>query len=314
MRIVLLLLAALAGDAEPVTRVRLLPRASVRGLELRLADVARCEGPRAAELRALRLGYTPSPGSERRLDASSVEARVAAAGLPKSAVVVEPGSCVATVETVSIPGSEIARRVTEELRRRLGADARIEVAEAGDLVVPRPAEDVAPTIEVSPRPLLLRGTFAVDVHATAAGDRLGSTTVSTTVRLEAPVFVAREPIARGDRVDFSRVEVRQVDVTHLRGEPIRDASALAGRAAARAIAADAILTADDLVTPPLYRKNDTARLVIRRGSLRIDALVRVDAEAAIGDRVPVTCLEFQRSLVAVVRPDGSLEPATGAPR
>ena len=55
------------------------------------------------------------------------------------------------------------------------------------------------------------------------------------------------------------------------------------------------------------RKGDRAQLVVKRGALRVEATVRVDAEASAGSLVPVTVLEFGRSMVARVRDDGTLE-------
>jgi flagella basal body P-ring formation protein FlgA len=291
--------AALAGEGAAPTVVRLRPKASARGTEV--------AGPRAGELGRLRLGYAPSPGHERALEAAVVEGKLRAAGLARSELRVEGRLCVVSVETVSVEGQEVERKVLEELRRRIPATAVVELqGEAPDLVSPRPRGEGLPDLEIVPRGEL-RGRLPVDVHAVAQGERIATATLGVLIRIEEEVLVARAALVKGEPADSTRVELRRADVTSLRGEPLRDPGALAGRIVARAVAENAVLVAEDLALPSMYRKGDQARLVIRRTGIRIDALVRVDADAVIGSRVPVTCLEFGKQLVALLREDGTFE-------
>jgi len=303
------LLLWLGAAGETATTVRLRPRALVRGAELRVADVAEIVGPRAEEISRVRLGYAPAPGAERRVEPALIAARVASAGVPRDALHVEGPVSVVTVETVTIEGREIARRALEDLRAKLPSGGTAEIQGAPeDLAVPRPISDATPVeLETVMRSKELRGNVAIDVVARAAGERLATVQLCAVVKIEREALVARGAIAKGEPAQPSRFERARIDATRLIGEPVVSFDALKGRVLARPVQDGAVLLADDLAAAPIFRKGDRAQLVVRRGALRVEANVRVDADAPAGALVPVTVLEFGRSMVARVKDDGTLE-------
>lgn len=310
---IVLLVAVAAGDdgaesAPAETVVRLHARAVVRGTELRLSDFADVSGPRAAEASALSMGFAPSPGRERIVAAESVAQRMAALGFERRAFKVVGKLSTVRVATQLIPAAELTRRVMDLTTPQLRPGTTIDVrAPLSDWILPEPRDAVAPTeFELASDVLAVRGDGSVDVRAVCKGEVLGLQSVAVRVVQRAEVLVAVSTLQRGDAADPSRFEKKLVDVTHVTGEPITDASSLTGRILARSLAKDAVLTSADLAAAPLYRRGDQTRLVIQRGSLRIEALVRVDADASAGSTVPVTCIEFGKSLVARVRDDGTL--------
>ncbi|MBL8694363.1 MAG: flagellar basal body P-ring formation protein FlgA [Planctomycetes bacterium] len=312
IRLFLALLALLGTDgppaAAPVTRVKLRPQVTVLSGELSLSDLAEIDGPRSADVRKLRIGYAPAVGAERKLLASVVEAKLSALGKREEFVLEGAGTVIST-EAHRIEGAELASRVESALRARAAEGARIEIlAQPAEFAVAMPRAGAA-AIELDVRlpERDLRGALTVDVLAKCGHELLGTSSVQVRVTLEAEVLVASAPIGKGDPIDPSKLTLKKVDITQLKSQPLRHSDALIGRVAARAIASGEVLASDDFALAPVFRKGERTTLVIVRGSLRIEAAVRVDADAVVGARVPITCLETEKTLLARVSPQGTLQ-------
>ncbi len=316
-----LALAALAWAAAPsgdvpapppaapaITVVQLRPRAAVRGTEFVLADVADLTGPGAATLGALAIGYSPIPGSERRLLAATVDAKLAAAGIERAEYRLVGAGTLVAVETRPVDAAEVSRVALDSVRAGLTAGATVEIAGGvAPLEVPLPRrEEGAIVLEATPRTKTLRGTFLVDVLARSGPERLASCTVPVRVKVELRVLVATAAVAAGDPADAAGIAAEVRDMTDFVGEAVSDPELLRGRILARPVAKGAILVAADLTRAPVFRKGEQSRLVIVRGALRIEANVRLESDATIGARVPAVCLETGKTILAQVREDGTL--------
>mgnify|MGYP003694109217 CR=1 FL=1 len=254
------------------------------------------------------LGYSPSPGRERVVSPEAIQMKLSSGAFAKDIFRILGKSCLVRVATQSIGGRELAARVAELAKPHLSQDAKLEVrGEPNEWVLPIPRGEVAPPeIQITNNPASIRGDGSIDVRAMSGGECLGTTSVAVRVRLEAEVLVASAGLLKGDAADTGGFERKRVDITSVAGDAIRDAVVLKGRILARPIAKDAVLTSGDLAQAPIFRKGDQTRIVVRRGALRIEALVRVEADAILGAQVPVTCLEFGKTLVARVCEDGTL--------
>jgi flagella basal body P-ring formation protein FlgA len=308
-----LLLAAAPADGSPAsapaaTIVKLPARASVRGTELVLGDFAELSGPRAAELSSVPMGFAPSPGRERVVAADAVAQRLAGLGIDRRELRVVGARTTLRVLTQLVPAAELGKRVQDLTRGALPPGAALELRGAlADWTFPEAREASKPTeLQIAGEVKDIRGDGSLEIRALSGGEILGSVSVPVRVKYSAEVLVAAVALQRGDAADPARFEKKAMDVTHVQGDTIADVSVLTGRILARPLAKNAILTAADLAKAPIYRKGDQTRIVITRGALRIEALVRVDADASAGGTVPVTCLEFGKSLVARVRDDGTL--------
>jgi flagella basal body P-ring formation protein FlgA len=296
-------------NAAPLTHtsIRLRAKATVRGAELCLSDVAEITGPRAAELGAIPMGYTPVPGRERVLTAELIASRAVARGIPRSEFLIYGRQCAVRVSFQSIAGRDLETRAFELLRSQLPANATIEVrGPLADWQLSEPRSAGLTEIQIAGDPRAVRGEGSVEFRAVCGDEQLGSIAVPLRVKYHSEVFVASAPLLKGDPADATRFERKRVEVTHVVGEPVADAALLNGRVLSRALPKDAVLIESDLARGPLFKKGDQTRLVVSRGSLRIEALVRLEADATVGALVPVTCLEFGKTLVARVGEDGSL--------
>jgi len=294
--------------AAPVTRVKLRPQVTVMSGELSLSDLADIDGPRSGDARKVKIGYAPAVGAERKLLASVVDAKLSALGKREEFVLEGPGTVIST-EAHRIEGATLAARVESTIRAKAAEGARVEIlSQPAEFAVAMPRAGAA-AIELDVRlpERDLRGSLSVDVLAKCGHELLGTSSVQVRVTIEAEVLVASGPIGKGDPIDPSKITLKKVDITQLKSLPLRHTDALVGRVAARAIASGEVLASDDFALAPIFRKGERTTLVIVRGNLRIEAAVRVDADAVVGARVPITCLETEKTLLARVSPQGILE-------
>ncbi|MBI3818679.1 MAG: flagellar basal body P-ring formation protein FlgA [Planctomycetes bacterium] len=314
MHHIILSFALLFGGQGPESRpapaiITLKREATVRGADYTLADVAEIRGSRAADLAKIKIGYSPAPGSERRLMPTAVDVKITSAGFARDQFQIAGNGTVVRSETVTIIGKTLGARILSELQSSAPANAIVELpAEVNDMSVtaPRSPGTIVETTIVKPAGAL-RGDAKATVKVSAGGECLGVSEIPVRYRYEMEVLVAAIALHSGESPDAAKFIKKKMDVTHVDGDPVADLSALVGRMLARSIAKDRILTSQDLTLAPVYRRGDQARVVIERGTLRIEALVRVEGDAFIGSRVSVTCLEFNKTLVARVREDGVLD-------
>ncbi|MFN0207339.1 MAG: flagellar basal body P-ring formation chaperone FlgA [Planctomycetota bacterium] len=320
---ILLLQGAIAKSPE-VNTIQLRPEASVRGAEFTIGDIADVKGPRASDITKIRVGYTPAPGADRKVTPPALELKIASAGFTRNSYQIRGLVSVVRTETVTLSSKDIAAKVLSEAASRLPQNAILDTrGEIADFIIPAPpTSDPRVDLEVfftketagkagresiqTPNYMNYRGDQSVEVRALSRGERIASVQIPVRIRYETEALVAVAAMRQGDSVDTARLTKMKVDITNLIGEPVTDAAFLAGRVLARAIAKDKILTIDDLTLAPVYKKGDQAQLIVQRGSLRIEAVVRVEGEAYPGSRVTVTCLEFAKTLSARVREDGTL--------
>lgn len=297
-----------AASRPGQTIITLRKEAVVRGAEVLLGDIADITGPMAADYSKLQIGYAPAPGVERRVAVDAVQVKLTAGGAQGNSYKIVGASSVIRGETQVVSGADLAARTVTELTKRLSENARVEVrTPPGDFKFAAPRERGAnASIEFIVPTTPLKGDFNIEARATHGGETLGAVRIPVRVRIEVEALVVVQAIQSGDSIDATKIVRRRVDVTFIEGEPVQSTASLNGRIAARPLAKEKILTIQDLAVAPVFRRGDQAHIIIQRGSLRIDAVVRVDADALPGSRVPVTCLEFGKSLVAFVRDDGTL--------
>lgn len=314
----LLLLPQSKPASDPAT-IQLRPSVVVRGAEFTLGDVAEVSGPRAAEWHKIKLGYTPDPGAERRVDAAIIDLKLTSSGIPRTSYRIRGSQSVVRVASASFAGRDISAALRSQAAALLPENAKFELrGDVADLSYPEPPSGATPTLEIAfvkngtdvPLKDLAknppRGDQFAEVRVMAERERLATLRVPVRIRYEMEALVATAPMNAGEAPDPSRMTRKVVDVTNLEGDPLIDTSALAGRVLVRPVAKDRVVMLQDTAVAPIYKKGDQARLVIERGLLRVEAVVRIDADAYPGARVPVTCLEFAKSLTAKVSEDGTL--------
>lgn len=298
------------GESRPAPASIVMKReVYTRGAELTIGDVADVTGARGDEITKIPVGYAPSPGAERRLAAATIEWKLTNAGFTKDQYNISGATTVVRTQTITIPAKDACARILVELQAAAPANAIVEFPSAPtDFLIPSPKTPGTPIEWNVTKPTgTPKGDTRVTVRATAGSESLAALEVTVRYRYEKEVLVAASQLQNGESVDASRFVKKKMDITNLDGEALSDPAALVGRVLARPLGKDKVLTAQDLTLAPVYKKGDQARLIIERGSLTIEAIVRVDADGYIGARVPVTCLEFSKTVMARVLENGTLQ-------
>lgn len=302
--------APAGGETRPAPATITLKReAAVRGAEFTVGDIADVRGRDAAAIAKIRLGYSPMPGAERRLHSEAVELKLSNAGFTRDQFQMIGTTALVRAVTSTIPAKELSSQVLAQLQINAPANCIIEFpAEPADWQVAAPADSTSRVEIRAARPQGdPRGIVKINVTARAGNDSLGSMELPVRFRYEAEVLVSTMTIANGESVEASRFIKKKMDITNITGEVVTDPAKLVGRVLGRPIAKDHVLVAEDLTLAPIYKKGDQARVIVERGVFRVEAIVRVEGDAFIGGRVAVTCLEFNKTVIARVRDDGMLQ-------
>lgn len=287
----------------------------VRGVEMRLGEIASVEGDDPAQVAAVRsveLGYAPSPGYERVLLGWQVQAAIRNAGVDARVELLGSDSCVVRPETATVPQAEIAaeaRRALEELFE--GQDAVISAGGAGsDLRIPAGLREHALTA-VLPRNEARGGQWSVPVRVTVDGELYTTVWSTFQVELYRRLPVLTRDVAPGETLDAGMVALKRVPVEgHVSGRPLSGLE-VAGSVAARGLAAGAVLTDRDVRRAVLVRRGEPAQLEVRKGAIVARANVIARQDGHRGDVVQVISAESGRELHARVIGKGLLSIVLG---
>lgn len=130
--------------------------------------------------------------------------------------------------------------------------------------------------------------------------------VPVKVRRQQEVLVLQRALAPGETLGAGNVALETRDVARLAGA-LTDASSIAGFSLRRPLAAGAVLTSADVLSPRLVRRGDSVTVVARTGGIEVRAQGRAMADAGVGDRLSVENLSSRRMLQGVVLAGGEVE-------
>lgn len=264
----MLLLSLLFCSGVSVT---LPAEARVHGAEIRLGEIAEVVGDDPAEVarvRALELGYAPSPGYSRLLARWKIESQAAEA-LPSIALTFAGESSVRVQVAVrELEAQRIEEAARTALMRRLaGTSVELVLVEpVQPMIVPQGDTELVLEAEV-PSHDLAAGRFTVAVRVRIDGALYRTVWTSWQVELtrSLPVLVRDVPSGAPIGPDAVRFEERRLE-SPLAGAPI-DAALLVGTVAARPLGAGAVLLERDVRRVLLVRQNEQVQLEILRGPI-----------------------------------------------
>lgn len=296
----------LGGGGETVLWIDLAPEATVRGLVLRIGDVARIDALDAEALDALRrvsLGRTPPPGERVLLTRESL-ARSIAAALPMRHRISFRGAEAVSVRTGTrtVPGSDILtlarKRVAAELR---GIEHRLILpADEPDLVLPEPRESLAVAVEPA-GPSSFAGPVPLHVVAVVDGTEAARRPLVVRIERRGTILVAARGLRPGQSPGPDDVELREGDLGSAGAGVVTSLESLSGLRARRALRRGDVLRSADFAPPPVVRRGDPVTILLERGSLSITAAGEARAEGAPGEAIPVLNAGSRRIVRAVVR-------------
>lgn len=280
--------------------VTLPAEARVKGVEIRLGDIAKVTGEDAgqvARVRDVSLGYAPAPGHSRLLNALRIASEVAEHDPEVDLVFDGVGACRVWPETEALPGSRIDEAARTALERAFaGRDVTLTPAQpALDLTLPkgtRPAE-LRAELSGEPRP----GRVGVSVQVSVDGATWRNVILTWEVRewQVRPVLVNAGKV--GETIQAAMLEHRRVPVE--RDEALH-AGHLIGARLAHAVDAGNALYAEDVVRELLVQVGGSLLLEVRRGAITARIPAVAEENGALGDEVRVRPVNGGRTLRAKV--------------
>ncbi len=151
---------------------------------------------------------------------------------------------------------------------------------------------VAPPPSLSPQ-------MIVRVRVVQAGRPLGEWNLPLRAQLWGEAFVARQPVARGEPLDLSQLDLRRVDFLRDK-DALPAATDLAQLAVARPVAAGATLSWRDVARRQLVQRGDRIDVVASSGALVVTMKALAMQGGALGETIVVRNPESRRDFSAVV--------------
>lgn len=171
---------------------------------------------------------------------------------------------------------------------------------------------------LDPRLKLKACPVALEASLPQGGRVLGNTTVAVrcpadggwsiyvTARIDVygPVLVAKQPLARGSRLEAGQLERVERNLADLPYGYYADAGAVAGMVTKRTIATATVITPSMLQQPRLVKRGQRVSVVAESGPLKIRASGKALGDGRSGDLVRVRTDGSQRVVDGVVVSEG----------
>ncbi len=303
----LILLAVPAAAAEKATKastsiVSLRAESTVRGPEIRLGEIAdiRAEDPTTAErLGAIEVGRAPLPGLTRSLDQAYLKSRLRLAGVDLRQIVLDAPATV-SVATASQPisAAEVFAAVREAILAARAEDAnRLAIVSTTPAGAP-PMAVPAGRLELRVRPRMANewsGSVSAAVEIWI--DEVLHRTVFVPVKISqvTEVLVTVRAVPRGTPLSPQDVRTERREVGSGQ-DPLRDVADLAGRQAARSIAAGEVLMGASVEQPALVKRGDVVLLSVEGRGLRAVTQGEAKEDGKEGQLIRVRNLSSQREV------------------
>jgi len=288
--------AGLPACGAAAVTIRLRPEVALRRGIVRLgqiADVSSFDRALAQKLNGLPLGYTPWPGSLRKITRQPVALALKRSGLSEEEVEWRGGACTqVSLLTVVVPGNrivEVAHAYLAELARLKGGEVQIRA-----LATPRdrriPAGVSPPVLDVVPMTFGMSGA-QVRPLVRISVDRTPVTVVPVpfSVRRFQRIAVMKKRARRGDTLGAAHVTLRRIELTPAiitRG-PVTDIGGVLGSRARRTLASGEILSAHDVLPALAVRADEMVKVVVKVRNVLVEAQAVARRDGQKGDVIPV---------------------------
>lgn len=278
--------------------------AIVSGTAIELGEVATISGVEPgtiANLEAIDLGYSPSPGYTRLLFAERIAQNVALAYPGLEFTITGSPTCKVEPMTRTVEGSRIVQ-VAREALTTAARDARVTVSlleAVPNIKVPAGTEE--PTVRAALNAdTVSTGVQTVTVRIEADGRPQATRQVQFRVQVWQTVDVLNRSVRAGDVITPDMIEQREVIVPgHQQGGALTR-SMLVGAAAARNLEPGRALLEIDVHRPLAVEARASILVEVRSGAIRARAAAVAIQGGAIGERIRVRILDSEREMTAVI--------------
>lgn len=265
--------------------------AEAAGMEVELGEIAEVVGSDAelvARVRAVELGYAPSPGYSRLFRAFKIS-ELLARELPGVDVrLVGHAACRVRPEVLRVAPAEIEGFARAELARAHGAaEATFELR--------NPIEEVAIPVGAGPHRLRARlegdvftsGTTSVPVEILVDGAPYRTVWTSWSVEVWRSFPVLARPVKAGEALSAEMFESQPVKWLGSSDAQPLDATRLVGAVAARDLAPGTTVTGFDVRRSAVIQAAESVFLCVRKGPIQAKVPAIALEAGAVGDRIRV---------------------------
>lgn len=284
------------ADAAPPIEIRCLSQALVRGVDVRLRDLAeiQCADPTLAQrLGDVSFGRRPARGFNRALPQMGIRAQLAAEGLAPDqlrltgaaetvvqslSTVVQPAELIDVAEPILRAALEL--EPTKDIEFELNGKLEMVEAPPGrrsfDLRGRLRGNKVAPTSAV------------VEVAVMVDDEEFKVVPVTYRIRRFASAVFVVEPLRRDAPLAAEFLEERRTELTPgAETLHVSSLAAVAGKVAARDLRRGQTLRVTDLALPAVVRNGDPVSVAVRRGGSLVTLKCIARSSGAVGARVDV---------------------------
>lgn len=283
-------------------RITVLRAAAVDGETIRLADVARLEGPLAASVAELELGRAPAPGVMRHLSGANILGTLREHGVDFERVRYLIPPVVRVHRRAEEVSAQAIRAIVEDYVERDLAAGENDITLKG-VDVPGAVRLPLGPYEARVTPLQRTpsgGSMRLLVEFLDADRVLASANTVAHVAVFQKVLVSRRTIPRGGIVSAGDVFVERRDVAALpRGAVTRQEDAV-GKEAKVSLPALTPIRYDQLVAPAVVHRGDVVTLLVESEGLRITTKGEVREDAPLNAQARVWNLGSRKEVVGRV--------------
>lgn len=213
-----------------------------------------------------------------------------------------PDVCTLSVPTLTIPGSDLQAFADEYLAKQLSGTA-------GATLVPKgAAKDLetydAPTrFSIKPNGDDLRGNVVLRLQVLQSGAggeerEVASVPVSYVVRRQEPRVFATKAYRRGESFSSQGLALKEVDTTFDPGQGFSTIEEVEGKQARAYVAAGKALAADLVELPPLIKRGDIIRVIVKSGSVLVETSGKALRDARKGETLPIELEQSHKQVQA----------------
>jgi len=313
------LLAAVAvrvSFAADRVQIELKEAAVLQTDEIRLRQVTELAGDATliADIGNISLGATPWPGNSRSVTKAQIVMHLVQAGFDVSGFQWRgPTACLVTLLTTKVSGEQIvqaAREYLGSLPMLKRDDARIEVEQMPrDCVVAASAEKVSLSAFAASadRPW---GRLRIFVKIKADDKVLATIPLTFMVTTNQKVLVAARPINRGDVIEKSSLDTREIVMgpdsipqAYLDALP----ESVIGKVAVSSIPAGTALTASMIAEPLAIRRGEDVTLSLKSEHMEVVTKGVAEKDGYVGDLIPVKVFISGKDLTCKIVANGTVE-------
>lgn len=194
-----------------------------------------------------------------------------------------------------IPGELIQRFAREALTERLRSlshGAKVIILDGGQMPRDLSAPDRSSKMELEASVGVPRGNVVMKVRisqddARGKAVQVADIPVVFMVKVSQTVAVAIMPLKQGQLIKPEQIEQREMDTTYLRGAPFEGGQSPVGLKARAYIPQGKPVTTDLVELPPVVKRGDMVRLLVRSGGVSLETTAKALRDAALGESLPV---------------------------